>query len=173
VCKFGYRLNLSAINKPIAINLSNIVSNTILTFDSLFYEQGLELDSSIQENIWIKGSPHHLVQMLEVLLDNAQKYSKKQGRTYVSLHSHNVKDCLLAVANEGNPLSNKERKDIFRRFYRADDSRTRTGSYGLGLSIAEGIVKTHKGRIWVECKEGVNTFFVRLPTAMKKENLEE
>ena len=38
------------------------------------------------------------------------------------------------------------------------------GSYGLGLSIAEGIVSAHRGRIWAESRDGFNTFFVTLPT---------
>ena len=38
------------------------------------------------------------------------------------------------------------------------------GSYGLGLSIAEAIVDAHKGKIWATGEDGVNTFFVQLPT---------
>ena len=65
-------------------------------------------------------------------------------------------------------MSAKELKDIFKRFYRADAARERTGSYGLGLSIAEGIVKAHKGKIWAESKDGMNTFSVQLPIAAEK-----
>lgn len=43
----------------------------------------------------------------------------------------------------------------------------RTGSYGLGLSIAESIVKVHRGTSRAESCEGVNTFFVQLPTCKK------
>lgn len=60
-------------------------------------------------------------------------------------------------------MSAKELKDIFKRFYRADAARERNGSYGLGLSIAESIVKAHKGKIWAESKDGINTFMVQLP----------
>ena len=38
-------------------------------------------------------------------------------------------------------------------------------SYGLGLAIAQRIVNDHRGKIWAESKEGVNTFFVSLPVA--------
>ena len=67
------------------------------------------------------------------------------------------------MSNEGQQISARELKNIFKRFYRADSARERNGSYGLGLAIAEGIVKAHKGKIWAESKDGMNTFYVQLP----------
>lgn len=144
-------------------DLSETVSNALLPFDSVFYEQELELDGDIQPNIRISGSQPHLVQVVDILLDNAQKYSAARGHTHVTLQMQHKKSCLLTVSSEGKELSAKERKDIFKRFYRTDTARGRTGSYGLGLSIAEGIVEAHKGKIWAESENGVNTFFVQLP----------
>ena len=148
-------------------NLSDTVSNAMLPFDSIFYEQEKELDNDIQENILIQGSPSHLVQVVDILLDNAQKYGSEHGHTWVSLKQQGTKHCLLTVANEGVPLSARECKDIFKRFYRSDAARERTGSYGLGLSIAEGIVKAHRGKIWAESKDGTNTFFAQFPIATR------
>ena len=71
----------------------------------------------------------------------------------------------MSVASPGVTLTAQQCRDIFRRFYRVDEARSRDGSYGLGLSIAEGIVSDHRGRIWAEGKEGTNTFFVALPLA--------
>lgn len=67
------------------------------------------------------------------------------------------------VANPGPVMSQQELKDIFKRFYRADKARTMTGSYGLGLSIAQRIVEDHRGKIWAESRDGINAFFVQLP----------
>ena len=69
--------------------------------------------------------------------------------------------CLLSVENSGEPLSAREQRDIFKRFYRADRSRT-GGSFGLGLAIARGIAGAHRGRIWAEAFEGGNRFCLRL-----------
>lgn len=149
-------------------DLSETVSAAILPFDSVFYERELELDSSVQPNIRVSGSRRHLIQVVDILLDNAQKYSIAHGHTCVTLRAHTKRSCLLTVANEGGAMSARELKQIFKRFYRADAARGRTGSYGLGLSIAESIVKAHKGRIWAESRDGVNTFFVRLPVITEK-----
>lgn len=150
------------------LDFSETVFNAMLPFDSVFYEQEKELNSDIQDDIMVRGSLSHLVQVVDILLDNAQKYSNKQSHTWVSLKKQGTRHCLLTVANEGPPISAKELKNIFKRFYRADAARERTGSYGLGLSIAEGIVKAHKGKIWAESKDGVNTFSVQLPITTEK-----
>lgn len=150
------------------IDFSSMVSDATLPFDSIFYEQEKELDSEVQDGIRVHGSRSHLVQVVDILLDNAQKYSSEHGHTWVSLKRQDAKHCLLTVANEGAPISAKELKDVFKRFYRADAARERTGSYGLGLSIAESIVKAHKGKIWAESRDGVNTFGVQLPMTRDK-----
>jgi signal transduction histidine kinase len=151
-----------------ALDLSDTVSSAMLPFDSIFYEQEKELDSEIQDDIQVLGSRPHLVQLVDILLDNAQKYSSKRGHTWVSLKRQGTKHCLLKVANEGPPMSSQELKDVFKRFYRADAARVRAGSYGLGLAIAEGIVKAHKGKIWAESREGINTFAVLLPVTTER-----
>lgn len=103
---------------------------------------------------------------MDVLLDNALKYSDPQGMESVGLVK-NGKNCVLSVASPGEPISKEDLKNLFKRFYRIDKARARSGSCGLGLSIAETIVKTHKGKIWAESSDGFNTFFVQLPTTSK------
>lgn len=150
-----------------AFSLSDAVSNAILPFDSFFYERGIELTSTIREDIWVRGSQQHLVQVVDILLDNARKYSYAGGSVCVTLRPYNKRNCLLSVSNEGDPLTAQELKNVFKRFYRVDAARERIGSYGLGLSIAEDIVKAHRGKIWAESKDGANTFFVQLPTTQE------
>ena len=151
-----------------AVDLSHTVTNALLPFAPIFYEQGMELDSVGQDDIWVQGSQPHLIQVVNILLNNAQKYGVEHGHTRVTLRQQGKKSCLLTVANEGKALSGQELKNIFKRFYRADAARERTGSYGLGLSIAEGIVQAHRGKIWAESKDGVNTFLIQLPTTSVK-----
>lgn len=148
-----------------SFDLSRLISSVILPFEPVFFERGLTLHADIAENILIKGDPDKLRQLLEILLDNAQKYSHEKGATWVALQKRGRKHCLLTVANEGDAIPAQNMENLFKRFYRADESRTRTGSFGLGLSIAESIAAYHKGKIWAESKNGINTFFVKLPTS--------
>ncbi len=142
------------------VNLSQIVSDAVLPFEPVFFEKGLTLQTDIAENIRINGDPAQLRQVLDILLDNAGKYSSEKGTTWVTLHSRGRGRCLLTVADEGSEISAQDLQHLFKRFYRADPARSRTGSFGLGLSIAENIVLRHKGKIWAESENGINTFFV-------------
>lgn len=143
-----------------SVDFSRLVSDAILPFEPVFFEKGLTLHSEISDNIMIKGDPSQLRQVLDILLDNAQKYSCEKGTTWVTLQKRGSGHCLLSVADEGKEIPAKDLKHLFKRFYRADEARSRTGSYGLGLSIAEAIVIRHKGSIWAESENNINTFFV-------------
>lgn len=147
------------------IDLSGLVSDELLTFEALFFEKGLTLAEDIADGITVHGSAQHLKQVVEILLDNAQKYSDPHGTVRVTLQKSGAHHCLLSVADPGDAISPEDLKKIFQRFYRIDEARAMNHSYGLGLSIAENIVKNHKGRIWAESAEGINTFRVELPMA--------
>lgn len=147
------------------VDLSQMVANEILTFEVLFFEKGLLLEDKVQEGITVKGSEQHLKQVIEILLDNAQKYSDPHGTVTVSLEKTGSHRCILSVADPGEAISEENLKNIFKRFYRIDEARAMNHSYGLGLSIAENIVQNHKGRIWAESKDGINTFKVELALA--------
>lgn len=151
-----------------AVDLSQTVSDALLPFDSVFFERGMELEGEIRDDIWVRGSESHLVQMVDILLDNAAKYGRHGGTVRVSLSGQGKRHCLLTVSNQGEEISRQELRDIFKRFYRSDTARVRNGSYGLGLSIAQGIVKAHGGKIWAESGGGENTFFVQLPVTKEK-----
>lgn len=144
------------------LDWSMVVEDALLPFEPLYFEKGLELESHLDSGLRIRGSESHLRQVVEILLDNAMKYACPESKVWVYLLRQG-KDCLLSVANPGPEISKADLKNIFKRFYRVDQARTTSGSYGLGLSIAEGIVKAHKGKIWAESANGINVFHVQLP----------
>lgn len=146
------------------LDLSELVSDAILPFEPLCFERNLEVQSAIEPNIKVNGSVAHLRQVTEILLDNAIKYSSSPAAVNVVLNRRGM-HCLLSVSNPGEAIPPEELKNIFKRFYRTDKVRSMDHSYGLGLSIAESIVKEHRGRIWAESRDGINTFSVELPVA--------
>ncbi len=146
------------------VDLSELTEDGLLPFEPVYFERELELESGIEPGILVKGSRSHLKQVLDILLDNAAKYASSPGRVMVRLGRQGG-SCLLSVSSPGEAISKEDLKNIFKRFYRVDQARSMNHSYGLGLSIAESIVKEHSGRIWAESADGWNTFFVQLPMA--------
>ena len=69
--------------------------------------------------------------------------------------------CVLSVASPGAPIPPETLAHLFERFCRGDPARG-AGGFGLGLSIAEAVVRTHGGRMRAESAGGVNTFFIEL-----------
>jgi len=144
------------------VNFSEVTADAILPFEPVFFEKGLQLETELSENITVDGDGAQLRQVVDILLDNAQKYSRENGTTRVSLKRTGRHRLLFCVANEGEEIPQTDLNNLFKRFFRADQAHSRTGSFGLGLSIAETIVTQHKGKIWAESRDGINTFFVEL-----------
>ncbi|MDO4302739.1 MAG: ATP-binding protein [Bacillota bacterium] len=151
-------------NNYLSFNLSKLVQNTALSFESLAYEYDKGFFMEIEDNISFLGNEANIRQLITILLDNAFKYSDKKDTVLIRLSSHGDKKELL-VHNTGKGISKDDQKHIFERFYRVDTSRSRkTGGYGLGLSIAQSIVKAHKGHISVKSDgQTYTTFTVIFP----------
>ena len=144
------------------VDFSKLVLDSAISFEGVFVENGLTLESNVEPGITVQGNEQALQQVVDILLDNAQKYSYLGGQTMVRLYSVGANKCQLKVSNPGAEIPTEDLKKIFQRFYRMDKARSRDGSFGLGLSIAESIITQHEGRIWAESKDGVNTFIVEL-----------
>ena len=144
------------------LNLSGLCEDALLPFEPLYFEQGLTLTSDIAEGIMVKGSSEHLIRLLEILLENALKYSE-QGEVKLELSGHRKHSCLLTLSNPCEEFTEEELQNIFRRFYRKDAARSRRTGYGLGLSIAAEVASGHGGRLWAEWSEGRIRFLTELP----------
>ena len=144
------------------VDWSLMLENTLLPFEPLYFEAGLVLESCIEPGTLVRGNEAQLAQVAEILLDNGRKYAAPGGTVRMTLTAQG-RQAVLAVSSPGETLTAQQCRDIFTRFYRVDQARRRDGSYGLGLAIARQIVTAHRGRIWAEGKDGVNTFYVSLP----------
>ena len=148
------------------LDFSALTENALLPFEPVFFEQELHLESSILPGLWVKGSSAHLQQIIEIFLDNAGKYATSGTVTLKLDKAGN--HALLTVENAGTPLTLEEANNIFRRFYRTDPSRSRNGSYGLGLSIAQKITLQHGGKIWAEGTAIGNRFSLLIPLSHRE-----
>ena len=156
------RVDNGAVNMVFSmVDLSELVAECLLPFEPMYFERELTLESRVEEGLYVKGSAAHLRQVVEILLDNGAKYASPQGCVEVTLKRQG-NHCLLSVSNPGEPIGKEDLQNIFKRFYRIDKARTMNHSYGLGLAIADSVVREHGGKIWAESENGRNTFFVQL-----------
>ena len=129
------------------VEIDELVKNTIEPYKELVNleekELKLELDYRKQANIDV----NRIQQVLIILLDNAIKYTEKGDSITIATFAKDGK-CNIEVRDTGIGISDKGLKEVFGRFYREDRARNReTGGSGLGLSIADTIIKAHGGTI--------------------------
>ncbi len=110
-----------------------------------------------------QADPAKLRQVLEQLVSNAVKYSPEGGTVTVS--ARRVDDAVeLAVSDQGVGVPTAERERIFSKFYKAGEAHS--AGTGLGLFIAQGLVREMGGRMWVDSSEGRGSRFAfELPIA--------
>lgn len=130
--------------------LSDVVTEAVLPFDAVSFENGKVLLSKIEKNVEYYGNRESVKKMIDILLDNAVKYATKGGTIKVTL----VKTTLI-VTNSGSDVKDADSNKIFERFYRGESSRSReTGGSGLGLSIAKSIATQNGWNITAKSRYG-------------------
>lgn len=109
----------------------------------------IKLVQRIAPELNIHGNEQSLHRLMVILLDNAIKYSP--GNTQITFCAFSKSSKLvLQVADQGCGISDEDKEKIFDRFFRVDKARSRSqGGLGLGLSLAQAIVRQHKGSIRV------------------------
>ena len=118
------------------------------------------------EPIVVRGDEHRLHQVVANLLSNARIHTPAGTSVLIRLTA--VQEAsgqvLLSVIDNGPGIPEALQADIFERFVRADDSRSRAaGSTGLGLSIARAVVKAHGGSLTLVSDKGSTEFRIALP----------
>lgn len=127
-------------------------------------ERGLSIVKKFPEDSLYSVVDSELtVRLFDNLLMNAIKYSKAGGEIQVSLQKH--QHCLnVCIANQTEELTKEELENLFDRFYKKDQSRSKAAEgSGLGLAIAKSIVELQGGEIKVEYENEVVQFITSLP----------
>lgn len=145
------------------MDYSRRVSEICLQMEALFFEEGIELDVDLEQNIVLKHAIESQVEeVLRIFLDNGRKYADKPSTLFVKLYREKNM-AILSVDSAGRSLSKEEFEKIFSRFTRLDEARSQSESFGLGLSIAKEIAANHKGKVFGYGKNGRNCFVLALP----------
>jgi heavy metal sensor kinase len=127
--------------------------------------KSLQYDQRLPETpLWVSGNAPSLRRLFLILIDNAVKYTSREGRISVVLDASDGA-AVTEIRDTGVGISPTDIPHIFERFYRADESRSReSGGTGLGLSIAQWIAEAHQGGISVASKVGEGSVFrVQIP----------
>ncbi len=141
-------------------DLSNAAADSVSEFVNLAEEKHKTLTYNIEPNMSYEGDEGLIRRLLAILLDNAVKYCDEGGEIKISVYEKRYP--IIIVENTYHDVDNIELDRLFDRFYRADKARTFNGSFGIGLSIAKSIARTHHGNITAYKKEGVIGFKVEL-----------
>ena len=137
-------------------------------FAPMAQAKGLKMEKNIPEGLYMNGCEANIRQLVTILMDNAVKYSPEEGSVRVSLEKKE-RYLELSVCNDCQEIPEGDLNRLFDRFYRADSSRSReTGGYGIGLSVAQAIVKAHKGKITARAEDRGICFTAKLPVNEKK-----
>lgn len=140
--------------------VADFLSRTVEPYTEIAASQGKQLVLTPVTPFKATLDQNLIHQLMNILIDNAMKYSP-QGSTITISAKIIGRKWQLVVADQGIGIAPDQRRHIFDRFYRIDSSRSRqTGGNGLGLSIAHWIVDLHHGTIGVRDNQPQGSQFV-------------
>jgi signal transduction histidine kinase len=139
------------------VDLSALLHDVSDSLRPLAEIKGLTLGCTIPEGLRMTGDSDGLIRLFVNLLDNAIQFTER-GRVAVSASQQENDTIRVLVTDTGCGIAPEHLAHIFDRFYRVDRSRASRGA-GLGLAIALGIVRAHRGEIEVSSVVGEGTTF--------------
>ena len=134
---------------------SDVILEAAQAFHAIAQAQGKDFRCDVEPMLSLNGNEKSIRQLVNILIDNAMKYSPEGGIVSLSVHAQNRSLCLSVFNTTIDPIEKQNLSHIFERFYRMDFSRSsQTGGYGIGLSVAKAIVSAHNGRISAATQDG-------------------
>lgn len=151
------------------IEIDTLLLNSYEAFEVMAKEKNISLHISLPEKEFpsILGDGERLSQVVAILLHNAISYTKSGGNITLALTESDYKSnhfLSINVADDGIGIPDEDKINIFRRFYRVDQSRSDKNHFGLGLCIASEIMTALNGSIHVkDTPGGGSTFTLTIP----------
>jgi len=151
------------------IELADWLRQVVQPWEVRMAQSGIRLGLEIPaDKMWSLVDAQLLAQVVENLLDNAIKFSPAGGVVKVHLRAIDAQKAVIAVADEGAGISASKLRQIFQRFYQAEEQAAQHSmGKGIGLALCQAVVEAHEGEIWAESRgEGQgSTFLFTLPIA--------
>lgn len=141
-----------------SLNLSELLQNCVQDFITRYPHRKIE--NQISNVAYFTGDLFLMQMVFNNLLENAIKYSPKESLIKIELKQTPLKN-IISFFDQGVGIEEKEKKKIFQKFYRLGTETTRKAKgTGLGLYLADKIVRAHGGKIFVEKNEPIGSIFV-------------
>lgn len=132
------------------VNFTDFFNHIIDRFEMMKKETIMFKRHIPREPVVIEIDEDKVMQVLDNIISNANKYSPDGGR--ISFYLKKFEDEIeVSIADEGLGVPDEDLANVFDRFFRVDKARSREmGGTGLGLAIAREVIEAHGGRIWAE-----------------------
>ncbi len=142
-------------------NVSETLCECLITFEREWDIKNLEIDTDIEEDVYISSDPEMLMIIWANLFSNALKFTPNGGKIGVNLKK-NGNNVTVSVSDTGCGMNEATMARIFDKFYQGDTSHSEKGN-GLGLALVKRVIDMHGAEIEVESAPGAgSTFTVKL-----------
>jgi signal transduction histidine kinase len=141
-------------------SLSDLVSDTLESFSALAAQKTIHLSGEVAPDVDpVRMDAARIGRVLNNLVSNALRFTPPGGTVVVQARRDGPR-VVVSISDTGEGIDPADLPHVFDQFYRGEKSRSRaTGGAGLGLAIAQGIVKAHGGEISADSQPGQGTSF--------------
>ncbi|HAZ59153.1 MAG TPA: two-component sensor histidine kinase [Trichococcus sp.] len=146
------------------INIGNFLEQIVADYELESRKRHMEIEVIMKTSpLMIEMDVDKMARVFNNLISNALKYA--HGGTWVHIEAEKIgSEVIVSVKNNGEHIPEESLQELFGRFYRVENSRSKeTGGTGLGLAIAQSIVTLHGGYIYAESDEAETKFVLHLP----------
>lgn len=149
------------------ILLAELITDAVNGHRSAFQKAGIAFSVHLDPHLPLfQGDGVRLLRVLDNLLGNARNYTPKGHSVQLSAHV-TAGQIVVQVQDTGIGMPPEVLENIFERYYRGTEARTRTSGTGLGLPISRAIARAHGGDLTAESTQGQgSTFILSLPVGM-------
>ncbi len=144
-----------------SVDIVSLIKKVLRSFRLYAKSKEIKLETSFATKLsLVSADPDRLTQVLTNLIDNAIKFSHKNGEVFIKAKEE--KDVIeVSVADSGIGISPENFNRIFNKFQRVEKGiSSKLRGTGLGLPISREIIQLHGGKIWVESEEGRGSKFI-------------